>query len=214
MNRHAMNRTPAFILTLIFICLSLPAKRADALPASFAGKILEEINLARSQPHRYADYLRHLRNDSEGTAYKVPGSPLPIQTREGTEAVDEAIRFLERQKPLPALSWSAGLAAAAHELSREQSKTGGIGHVGESGGVRERIARQGRWKGRIGENIAYGPGNPRGMVMQLIINDGVPERGHRRNIFRRSFAESGISCAPHPHYGGLCVMDFAGRFLD
>lgn len=203
-------------ITLIagILCCLLPAPQAHASQAPSPATVLDEINHARVNPRAYATQLRHLRDAFEGTTFSAPGYPRAVQTREGVAALDEAIRFLERQKPLPALSWSPGLAAAAQELVREQSRTGGIGHTGDNGGMRERISRQGRWKGRIGENIAYGPGDPRGMVMQLIINDGVPNRGHRKNIFRRSFAVAGVSCAPHPRYGNLCVMDFATRFLD
>lgn len=204
------------LLTVIalFLCLSLPhIGRAAAAPPA-PRKVLAEINLARGNPPRYAAYLRHLRRGARGTVYKIPGSSLPVQSSEGTAALDEAIRFLERQKPLPPLSWSPGLAAAADELAREQATAGTVGHQGSCGGMRERIERHGSWKGRIAENIAYGPGDHRGMVLQLIINDGVPDRGHRRNLFRRSFAVAGISCAPHPCFGTLCVMDFAGSFAD
>lgn len=209
-----MNRLLTLFVT--FLCLSLPnIGQTSATHASFNGRVLEEINLARSQPQRYADYLRQMRGGFQGNSYRIPGSPYLLKTTEGSAAVDEAIRFLERQRPLPVLSWSPGLAAAADELAREQAEDGSVGHVGTgSGGMRQRIERQGRWKGRIGENIAYGSGNPRGMVMQLIINDGVPDRGHRRNLFRRSFAAAGVACAPHSRFGSLCVMDFAARFLD
>lgn len=213
-----MNRLLAVITT--YACLSLvQSSLATATPPPSTGtpsaeKVLKEINLARSNPLRYSAYLRNLRSRAKGMVYKVPGSLLPVQTREGTAAVDEAIRFLERQKPLPALSWSPGLSAAADELAREQAKTGDSGHRGRWGGMRERIERHGSWTGRIGENIAYGPGNARAMVMQLIIDDGVPGREHRRNIFHRSFAVAGISCAPHPRFGTLCVVDFAGRFQE
>jgi uncharacterized protein YkwD len=213
-----MNRLLAVITT--YACLSLSHSRpAAATPPTSAGtpsaeQILKEINLARSNPLRYAAYLRNLPSRAKGMVYKVSGSLLPVPTREGAAAVDEAIRFLERQKPLPALSWSPGLSAAADELAREQTKTGDSGHLGTWGGMGERIERHGSWTGCIGENIAYGSGNARAMVMQLIIDDGVPGREHRKNIFHRSFAVAGISCAPHPRFGTLCVMDFAGKFLE
>lgn len=200
--------------TPLILCLSLPQTGRAAPEPPSPRRVLEEINLARATPLRYAAYLRSLRRGARGTLYRIPGSPTPVQSSEGTAALDEAIRFLERQRPLAPLSWSPGLAAAATELTREQAASGTVGHQGSCGGMRERIERHGSWRGRIAENIAYGPGDHRGMVLQLIINDGVPGRGHRKNLFRRAFALAGIACAPHPRFGSLCVMDFAARFIE
>jgi uncharacterized protein YkwD len=60
----------------------------------------------------------------------------------------------------------------------------------------------------IGENIAYGPTSARGMVLQLIIDDGMPDRGHRKNFFTPGFTQAGVACADHPDYQTICVIDF------
>jgi uncharacterized protein YkwD len=49
------------------------------------------------------------------------------------------------------------------------------------------------------------------VVMNLIIDDGVPDRGHRKNIFSRAFATAGAACGPHSRFGNVCVIDFAAR---
>ena len=178
-----------------------------------AGEVLAEINLARTKPQAYAGFLREFRRQFEGKNYRLPGSDTFVRTVEGVKAVDETIRFLSRQKPIPALSWSDGLAVAAAELADEQAENGGIGHAGKkSGSMRERVERHGEWLGEIAEDIGYGPAEARSMVMQLIVDDGVPGRGHRKNIFRRSVSTAGVACGPHPEYGHMCVIDFAGGF--
>jgi uncharacterized protein YkwD len=176
---------------------------------------LAEINLARKNPPLYANFLREFRRQFRGGSYSLPGTETTVRTGEGVKGVDEAIRFLLRQKPLPPLEWSTGLAAAAAELADEQGESGAVGHIGRrSGGLKERIERLGQWQGRIGENIFYGPGDARQVVMNLIIDDGVPDRGHRKNIFSRAFTKAGAACGPHPGFGTVCVIDFAGAFRE
>jgi uncharacterized protein YkwD len=67
-----------------------------------------------------------------------------------------------------------------------------------------------QWTGSIGENISYGPDDGLEVVLQLIIDDGVPDRGHRANIFSPDFRLAGVACGPHPTFRTVCVIDFAG----
>ncbi|MBW4057150.1 MAG: CAP domain-containing protein [Proteobacteria bacterium] len=202
------------------ICITMCALLALAAPAAalshtLAMQVLAETNLARTEPRTYAGFLREFRTQFRGKYYVLPGSSIRIQTSEGVTAVDEAIRFLSRSKPLPPLTWSDGLAAAAAELADEQGRSGATGHTGrQSHGMRERIERHGEWDGMIGENIAYGPEGPRNLVMQLIVDDGVANRGHRINTFSPSFRTAGIACGPHPRFGNMCVVDFARGFRE
>lgn len=202
-----------FRLTIcVLLALAAPAA---ALDASLAKQVLAEINLARSEPRTYAGFLREFRRLFQGKIYMLPGSNTRMHTKEGAAAVDEAIRYLSRQKPLPTLTWSDGLAAAAAELAEEQGESGGLGHNGSrSHGVQERIERHGKWDRQIAENISYGPKDARGVVMHLIIDDGVKDRGHRTNTFRPALRTAGVTCGSHPRYGGMCVIDFAGGFSE
>lgn len=200
----------------VIICLLLAlAAPAAALDETMAREVLAEINLARTAPRTYSGFLREFRGRFRGKSYLVPGSTTRVRTVEGRAAVDEAIRALSRQKPLAPLSWSDGLAAAAAELATEQGRSGATGHVGrKSRGLKERVERHGEWERKIGENIGYGPENAREMVMQLIIDDGVKGRGHRRHTFAPWFTTAGVACGPHPRFGTMCVIDFAGGFAE
>jgi uncharacterized protein YkwD len=46
--------------------------------------------------------------------------------------------------------------------------------------------------------------------LQLIIDDGVPTRGHRTNIFKDSFKFLGSASSTHGTYGTETVIDYAG----
>lgn len=74
--------------------------------------------------------------------------------------------------------------------------------------------RFGQRLGTAAENIHYGPGGARGIVCALIVDHGVSGRGHRKNIFNSSFRVAGIACGGHARFGAMCVMDFAGGFVD
>jgi len=200
------------ITTCLLLSLAAPALAAEE---NMSRQVLAEINLARTAPRTYAGYLRELRGLFRGKSYLLPGSSSRVTTVEGKGAVDEAIKYLSRQKPLPLLGWSDGLAAAAAELAEEEGRSGATGHVGrQSRGPKERIERHGRWEGQIGENIGYGPRGAREMVMQLIIDDGVKGRGHRKNIFTKGFTTAGVACGPHPRFESMCVIDFSGGFRE
>ena len=129
--------------------------------------------------------------------------------------VAEAEAFLRRQRPLEPLQSVPGLVLSARQHVNDQGPTGEIGHKGTDGGSPwSRMTKQGQWTGRAGENISYGYADPRTIVVTLIVDQGVPDRGHRRNIFCRDFKVAGTACGPHARYGVMCVIDFANGFAE
>ena len=66
----------------------------------------------------------------------------------------------------------------------------------------------------VAENIAYGGYSARGVVIQLIVDDGVPGRQHRRNIFNPDYRFVGVACGTHTRLHDMCVMDFAARYAE
>lgn len=174
--------------------------------------VVTEMNLARTQPAVYADLLAKRRAHYQGTTYRPPGAAFGLSSREGVAAVDEAITALRRQRPLPPFTWNDGLAAAARDLAKRQERSGELGHGDGAMEMNVRIERYGDWHETIGENIAYGPDQGREVVLQLLIDDAVPGRGHRKNIFAEAFRVTGVGCAAHPQFETVCVIDFAGGF--
>ena len=176
--------------------------------------VVAELNLARTDPKGYVKFLREYRALIHNGVYERPGE-IGVQLQEGTRAVDEAITFLERQKPLGSLTASKGLSSAAKAHAVDQGKSGATGHSGADGSSPfDRMNRFGKWQGTAGENISYGSGDARGIVIQLMVDDGVASRGHRANIFSSAFRVVGIGVGPHPQYGTLCVQDFAGAYEE
>lgn len=177
-------------------------------------KVLEELNLARTQPQKYVKFLEdHRRRFVEGKIYTSGHGR--IMTQEGTAAVDEAIEFLKKAKPIGKLTMSKGLTKAAEDHTKDIGKLGKTGHTGSDKSTSsERMERHGQWQKTCGENIAFGPSNAREIVVQLIVDDGVANRGHRENIYKSDYKVVGIYIGPHAKYGKMCCQDFAGGFVD
>lgn len=49
-------------------------------------------------------------------------------------------------------------------------------------------------------------------MLQLYIDDGVPNRGHRTNILSEKFKITGIASCEHSGFGGELVAVYAGSF--
>jgi uncharacterized protein YkwD len=176
--------------------------------------VVREINMARTAPKDYASLLEQRRKCYDKKILRLPGEA-PILTKEGVRAVVEAIRFLHSIQPLPSLIPSKGMSSGAKDLVKDQGSSGASQHKGSDGSqASDRVNRYGTWEKSIGENISYGSDKARNIVMYLIIDDGVPSRGHRKNIFNPDFRVIGVACGPHPTYRTVCVMTFAGEYKE
>jgi uncharacterized protein YkwD len=91
-----------------------------------------------------------------------------------------------------------------------------MGHAGRDRSTpASRINRYGRWFGLISENIQYGrAANAREVIADLFIDDGVADRGHRRNALDPNVRVAGVSCGPHATYGQMCVIVHAGDYAE
>lgn len=194
------------------ISLLNTAANAGYLSAEEKDVILE-INKFRSNPAQYAElYLKPYRQYYNGKNIEIPGR-ITIMTHEGVKALNECISVLEKSKPVPILYPVQGMSKAAADHAKDQGKTGLLGHTGSDGsGMADRLNRYGKWISTIGENIDYGHNNGREIVMALLIDDGVSSRGHRKNLLNDAFHKIGVAIGPHPKFGYVCVMDFAGDY--
>jgi hypothetical protein len=176
--------------------------------------VVSELNHARTDPAGFAEYLVEFRKFFVGNYIQIPGKDLII-TKEGASAVNEAIEFLRTAKPVPPLAISRGISLAAKSHVTDQGSEGLISHRGTDGSSPpDRMNRFGKLEGAWGECIDFGSNTARRIVMQLIIDDGVKDRGHRKTIFNPQFNIIGTAFGPHSGFGSMCVIDFAAGFTE
>jgi hypothetical protein len=176
--------------------------------------VILEMNKVRSNPKKYADlYIKPMLSYYNANIYSPP-SKLPTKTAEGIKAAKECYDILSKMSPVQLLIPSKGLWQAAKDHVIDQSKTGEVGHGGSDGSTPfDRIKRYGTYS-VAGENIAYKPNTGREIVVGLLIDDGVPSRGHRDNIMHKEYNHVAVAVNTHKKYGIMCVIEYAKDFVS
>merc|ERR1712137_136432 len=177
-------------------------------PFNWAGKTCEDTNPKSiiSKVKAEVDLF-----DSTGRVIQRPG--IHLRTNEGIGAWYEAINELKNQDNFPPLEWNDYLALAAQDHCNDQGPSGTTGHTGSDGSQPwDRINRYGRWGGTVSENLAYGRSEGDEYMVQLYIDDGVRDRGHRINMLNPELKLTGMAYCGHNSYGGMMAVAYAKSF--
>ncbi|MBF2036285.1 MAG: hypothetical protein IGR92_12620 [Leptolyngbyaceae cyanobacterium T60_A2020_046] len=185
--------------------------------ATLATGIIAETNAVRTNPAGYAAKLEALRPYYQGNLVKIPGQPT-VETVEGVAALDEAIAALKAAPPAPSLRIAQGLNRGAADHANDIGPRGVTGHYGRDGSVPlERAQRYGTVPpgNLLGENVSFGPPTlAEWHVIQLIVDDDFPSRGHREAMLRPRYQWVGSACAPHAVFRIVCVVTYASAYEE
>jgi hypothetical protein len=196
------------------------AREADYL-SSVEKDVILEMNKVRADPKKYAElYIKPMLQYDWGgpfgeNSYLAPGKTVYTKTEEGRNAIQSCIDDLSGRQGMSPLLPAKGLFLAAKDHADDTGPKGLTGHTGTDGSsMGERINRYGKWSGGAGENISYGSSTGRDIVVQLLVDDGVPGRGHRDNILNKDFGYAAGAIGSHTGYTYLCVIDYANGYTD
>lgn len=139
--------------------------------------MVREINLVRANPLGYIRYIEMYKNDiASGTAF---GS---------VESCDDLIEELKKTAPLAPFRSSDCLLAAAKKHGDDLKQMGSFEHVGPDGSYPwDRIRKACRNMSDGNENLVGGAQSIRKSIILLLVDDGIPGRGHRKNILSKDW---------------------------
>ena len=153
-------------------------------------------------------------NNFDGDLYKRGGDRPNLRTKEGVKAVHDAINALQNIQGAPPFKWNEYLAQAAKNHVEDTGAKGLLQHESSEGkSVKERFSKYGKFISCYGENLSFSCETAEEIVAQLVIDDGVPDRGHRDNLFNKEFKVMGCYTGDHKDFDKMTCLDFAGGFI-
>ncbi len=164
------------------------AKNVAYLTA-YEKQMVQEINLLRCYPQEYAKIVavRLSARSAEKGGLK-PDEEVALQ---------ELLAELRAMKALPPLQPSECISKAAKKHGADMKAKGFIAHDGSDG--KEPHDRMETACGEIktsGENIGGGEETVRGRVIELLLDEGISGRGHRRTLLDKNWTHVGVNYIP------------------
>jgi len=104
-----------------------------------------------------------------------------------------------------------GLAHAGEDHVVDIGQTGTASHTSSDGtGAAQRAQRYGSFA-YFGECLWYGSehSDARAIVLDLIVDDGVESRGHRKGVYEERYDIVGVAYGPHVTFGRVVALEFA-----
>ena len=189
---------------------------SSPLPQSFLSSLKESIitehNRLRQNPKKYIPILEQHIHYFNKNLFRKPGTNTAIITQEGPIALQNAIEFLRKQKPIFPLTYDIPLSNASQSHADDISLNGIDGPIGSDGKSNEdRVNNYVKWDNAIAENIDFGNRTAEDVMLSLLIDDGDEERVHRNVLFNKQLKYFGVGVSEHKEYGVCVVIDYIGK---
>lgn len=212
-----------FSLSLLFFVFSLPllaqnssANRMALSPLSLYGNEWNDAKYAQCNTAAKVDYLT---SDEKRTIYilnllrynpslfvktvlvKYPSLSGKGYLTDDTYYYQSLIKTLGKLEPLTMLYPDKKCFESAKCHATSSGLIGYVGHERKTNACKP-------LKSYNGECCDYGNEDPLDIVLALLIDEGIPNLGHR-NVFLTNYTKLGVSIQPHKKYGTNAVFDFS-----
>lgn len=194
---------PSFLIVLFFFCTQFVSAQVwttqefetantakDIEVLTYEEKeVIRYINLARLYPKKFAHVeIVKTNSDFENT---------------NDQYLKSLVSTLKRMKPVNALYFNESMYQLATCFAEESGASGYTGHN-----------RKTCKKGYDAECCSYGYETGRQIVLQLLIDKGVPSLGHRNICFDKYMESIGTNIHSHSKYNFCCVLDFKRKEIN
>lgn len=211
---QVINFHSAFLAFLMGFLLSAGNGIAQDYPG-FSSEVVSKMNTAADATYLSDDekevvlFINLIRYN--GAAFWQHHALPYIKTHEipHTKYVRSLERELKATKNLAPLYPSKALFDAAKTHAVASGKEGVVGHRSSAGSFEKRLKPLSDRFNYILENCDYGSSGAMDILMNLMIDEGIPDVGHRKNILHPEIDAIGLAIAPHKNYRYTCVQVFA-----
>ena len=119
-------------------------------------EIFELHNTYRKKPTALVPDLENMAKSFDGVLLKRQGK-VTLKTKEGVDAVNEAIEFLKSLTPIQPLRWNEEISLASQDHARDIGPKGLIQHDSSDGktNVKDRLRKYGNVISCYGENLSF-----------------------------------------------------------
>lgn len=198
---------------------TLSLKKQSFLPKFVGAKgtqisaFLNYLNDIRQHPAKYADRIQalYVAQCEDYNGYPLNTSTNLLHNEDWT-LFTSAISHLQVQAPVGSLRLDEGLCACAQSMADLCARMG-ESRVDGVPGIEQRILQFGRYtkyNGGCGENCGqHIDHDPEKWVLDYVIDEGNPNRGHRENIFNANYTKVGLGTSQSADGKWFTTMDFA-----
>ncbi len=130
-----------------------------------------------------------------------------LKNKKETRYVRSLRKDLEKINGLPLFYPEEDLYRIALDHAITSGKKGTTGHQGFE---RRYSPILGKYR-EVAENCAYGFDSAADILIELLIDEGIPDLGHRKNLLHPTHNSIGVSIQPHKRFKNNCVMSFGTR---
>ena len=183
---------------------------------SFSLQILYEINYAREHPDEFVEKLKELREtveESKDNCLYIENVPFVYNNLLGS--LNDSIKFLEKQKELPSLTYNKTMTQACDYLLDELLAHDGLDDENANNySLENRLHKFGYPLGENYELIDYGMFDPEFIVINFVLGDGDKNKFERNVIFNPKVKYIGIASGILSSEKICTIINFCEEFYE